>query len=136
MAEVPIIWKWFADPINGLVSVICRPNQWTGFCMIGSSIMKELIINPFHANFASFLSRLFVWKIGNFDELQIPYFLLEICRCFLLNNVYKVVFEIFLLLFRSLVNSKIGFSECVETRSFLVFTNNSRSKEKIPNTFL
>ena len=40
--------------------VICRPNQWTGFCMIGSSIMKELIINPFHANFASFLSRLFV----------------------------------------------------------------------------
>ena len=48
----------------------------------------------------------------------------------------KLCSRFFLLLFTSLVNSKIGFSECVETRSFLVFTNNSRSKQKIPNTFL
>ena len=42
------IAKLFHD--NGLYhietsSLICRTNQWTGFYMIGTSAMKELILN-------------------------------------------------------------------------------------------
>ena len=43
-------------------------------------------------------------KIENFNELQLSQsliFLLQFCTRFLLNNVYKRMFEIFLILFRS-----------------------------------
>ena len=43
-------------------------------------------------------NQLFVRKIENFDELQLPYsqyFLLKLCTLFLLTNVYKRVCGIF-----------------------------------------
>ena len=66
-------------------------------------------------------TRSFVWKIENFDELQLPQsliFLLNFCSCFLLNNVYKSVFGIFSISFRSWVFDENVFCEFVETRSF------------------
>ena len=47
------------------------------------------------------------------------YFLLKFCTQFLLNNVYKTMFGIFLVMFRSSVINKSIKNECVETRSFL-----------------
>ena len=43
-------------------------------------------------------------------------FLLKICKCFLLNNVYKSVFEI-CFMFRSWGINKTVKNKCVETRS-------------------
>ena len=47
---------------------------------------------------------------------------------FLLNKVYKRVYGIFFILFRSWVINKSVKSEYVETSSFLIFANNSISK--------
>ena len=60
-------------------------------------------------------------------------FLLKFCTRFLLNNVYKRVFRIFSFLFRPWVIKKNVKNECVETRSFLTFANNSRSKPNKKN---
>ena len=57
------------------------------------------------------------------------YFLLKFCTQFLLNNVYKRMFGIFLVMFRSSVINKSIKNECVETRSFFIFANRSRSKQ-------
>ena len=61
-------------------------------------------------------------KLKNFDELQLPYSLIifaEIWSSFPLNNVYKRVFRILFMLFRSWVIDKNGICECVEASSFL-----------------
>ena len=76
---------------------------------------------------------LFVWKIENFDELQLPeslIFLLKFCTRFLLNNVYKRVFGVFLfcLDLELLISVK---NECAETTYFFIFANNPRSKKKL-----
>ena len=54
---------------------------------------------------------------------------------FLLSNVYKRVGGIFFILLRSWVINKTVKSECVETRSILIFANNSRSKQKKHPTY-
>ena len=78
----------------------------------------------------------FAWKIENFDELQLPefnIFLLKFCTRFVLSDVYKRVCGIFFILFRSVVINKSVKNECAETRSFLIFANNSRSKQNKKN---
>ena len=69
---------------------------------------------------------------------KVQYFLLKFCTRILLNNVYERMLGIFFILFRSRVIDKNVKNLCVETRSFLVFANNSRSKQnkKITNTHL
>ena len=57
------------------------------------------------------------------DELQLSYS----SKC-LQKNVWD-----FFILFRSWVINKSVKSECVETRSFLIFANNSRSKQNKKN---
>ena len=78
-------------------------------------------------------------KIENFNELQLSQsliFLLQFCTRFLLNNVYKRMFEIFLILFRSWVINKNIKSEFIETRSFLIFATQDLNKiKKTANTF-
>ena len=59
---------------------------------------------------------------------RVWYFLLKFCARFLLSNAYKSVCGVFLILFRSWVINKSVKNECVEIRSFLSFSNNSRSK--------
>ena len=55
--------------------------------------------------------------------------MLEFWACFLLNDVYKRMFGIFFILFRSWVIIKNIKNEYVETSSLLIFANNSRSKQ-------
>ena len=55
-------------------------------------------------------------------------------RLIRVNDVYKRVFGIFLIFFRSWVIIKNVKNKCVETRSFLFFTNNSRSKQNKNNS--
>ena len=43
------------------------------------------------------------------------------------------MFGIFFILFRSSVIDEPGFGECVETRSFSILANNSRSKQSKTN---
>ena len=43
------------------------------------------------------------------------------------------MFWIFLILFRSCVIDKPGFRDCIETRSFLILTTNSSSKQNKKN---
>ena len=59
---------------------------------------------------------------------KVYHFLLKFCTRFLLNNVCKRIFGIFFILFRSWVINKKVKNECVETRSFSIFENSSRSK--------
>ena len=49
---------------------------------------------------------------------KVYYFLLKFRTCFLFNNVYKRVFRILLILFKSWVINKNVRNECLETRSF------------------
>ena len=73
-------------------------------------------------------------KIKNFDQLQLPQrliFLPKFCTGFLLNNVYKSLFGIFFIFFRSWVINKTVKSKCVETRSFFIFASNSKPKQKL-----
>ena len=58
------------------------------------------------------------------------YFLLKFCKRFRLANqcLQKGVWDFFIL-FRSRVNSKPGFCECVKTRSVFILANNSSSKQ-------
>ena len=74
-------------------------------------------------------TRFFVWKIENFDKLQLQYFLLKFCKRFLLKNVYKRMFGIFLILFRSWVICKNKTRPDLYTLIFYIFINNSRSKQ-------
>ena len=68
---------------------------------------------------------------SNYPAVQ--YFLLKLWTHFLLINVYKRVSGIFLILFRSWVINKKVKNECIETRSFLIFASNSRSKQNKKN---
>ena len=74
-------------------------------------------------------TRFFVWKIENFDELQLQYFLLKLCKRFRLTNVYKWMFGIFLILYRSWVIWKNKRRPGLYTLVFYNFINNSRSKQ-------
>ena len=60
-------------------------------------------------------------------------FLLKFCTRFLLNNIYKRTVGNFFILFRSWVIIKNVKNECVENRSFVIFANNSRSKQNKTN---
>ena len=78
-------------------------------------------------------TRLFVWKIENFDKLQLPQsltFFAGICTHFLHNNVYKSVFGIFFILFRSWVINKNVKNDCVETRSWFLQITQDLTKIK------
>ena len=67
------------------------------------------------------------WRALTTIEFYI--FVLRFCTRFLLTNVYKMVFGISFTMFTSSVIDKPSFCECVETRSFLIFANNSRFKQ-------
>ena len=77
-------------------------------------------------------------KIENFDEFQLPqsliFFCWNFCTRFLLNNVFKKVVGIFFIFFRTWVINKSVKNECVETRSFFIFSNNPRSKQNKKNS--
>ena len=71
------------------------------------------------------------------NDHRVQYFLLKFCTRFLLSNVYKRVCGIFLFCLyleckkrvcRNQVCKSVK-NECLETRSFLIFANNSRSKQ-------
>ena len=72
-----------------------------------------------------------LWRTPTTIEFNI--FLLKFCTRFLFGNAYKIVCGIFFILFTSWVINKSVKRECVETRSFLVFANNSRSKKNKKN---
>ena len=86
------------------------------------SIIKRLIIETFKNKGEV---TLFIFKhVIKFGKLQLPQsliFFLEFWALFLLNNVYKWVFGIFQVLFRSWVINKDVKNECVETRSSFIF---------------
>ena len=67
------------------------------------------------------------------DYHRVKIFLLKFYTRFLLNNAYKTVFGIFFILLRSWVINENSFSDCVETRLFWIFANNSRSKPNKKN---
>ena len=76
------------------------------------------------------------WKLWRAPTTTKFNILLNFCTHFLRINVYKSAFDIFFILFTSwVINNNIK-NECVETRSFFFFVNNSRSKQnkKIANT--
>ena len=81
-------------------------------------------------------TRYFIWKFENFDKFTNYHrfdIFLKLCTRFLLTNVYKSMFRIFFILFKSWV-IRPGFYTLV----LYIFINNSRSKQskKIPNTIL
>ena len=85
-------------------------------------------------------TKLFVWKIENFDELQLPQsliFLAEILHMFpnwqCLQNGVRDFFVVVVCLFRFWVINKNVKNESVESRSFSIFANNSRSKQNNKN---
>ena len=82
------------------------------------------------------LTRYFVWKIYH---LRFIYrrFLLKFCTRLLLTNVYKRVFGIVFILFRTLVicqNKKMTWFLHTHRNQF-INKSRSRQKKKIPNTF-
>ena len=71
-------------------------------------------------------TRIFVWKIENFDELQLPYsliFIAEIVHKFPSYEYLQKVVWHFFILFRSWIIDKLGFFECVETRYIFILAN-------------
>ena len=68
---------------------------------------------------------------SNYHRVQ--YFLLKFCTRFLLTNVYKKACEIFLFCLDLELDKSVK-NECLETWSFLIFSNNSRSKQNEKNT--
>ena len=85
-------------------------------------------------------TKLFVWKIENFDELQLPQsliFFAEILHMFpnwqCLQNGVRDFFVVVVCLFRFWVINKNVKNESVESRSFSIFANNSRSKQNNKN---
>ena len=68
---------------------------------------------------------------SNYHKVQ--YFMLRFYTRFLLKNVYKWMLCIFFILFRSWVINNNVKKECVETRSFFIFANISRSKQNKKN---
>ena len=74
------------------------------------------------------------WKLWQaLSTLEV--FFLNLCTRSLLNNIYKSMFGIFLFCL-DLVSCDVSFCESLETRSFLIFANNSRSKQNKKQTFL
>ena len=69
-----------------------------------------------------------LWRVPAATKFNI--FCWNFCTPFLLNSVFKRVVGIFLIFFRSWVINKSVKNECVETRSFFIFSNNPRSKQK------
>ena len=64
---------------------------------------------------------------SNYPRVQL--FQLEFCTRFPLTSVFKTVFEIFVVFFRSSVISKILKRPGFYTLAFYIFINNSRSKQ-------
>ena len=52
--------------------LICTGNQWTGFYMKGSSVMKELIYSEAVAWWCSSAKKLFQKIIKNFKKRSVP----------------------------------------------------------------
>ena len=65
-----------------------------------------------------------LWRTPTTIEFNI--FLLEFCTRFLLSNICKRVCAIFFIFFRSWVINKSVKNKFVETRSFIIFANNSK----------
>ena len=74
--------------------------------------------------------------LTTFNYHRVQYFLLKFYTLFLRNNVYKRVLGIFLFCLSWVINKDIKilrFCECVETSPFLIFANNSWSKQNKKN---
>ena len=71
--------------------------------------------------------------LTSFNYPTVQYFLLKLCTCFLLTNVYKRVCGIFFILFRSWVICKNWKRPGFYTLVFYTFINNSRSKQNKKN---
>ena len=71
---------------------------------------------------------------SNYNGVQ--YFLLKLCTRFLLTNMYKKVFKIFFILFKSWVIYKNKKWPGFYTLIFYIFINNSRSKQNPEQLFV
>ena len=85
----------------------------------------------FSRNQAIFLKNWKLWRAPSTTKFNI--FCWKFCTHFLHNNVYKRVCGLFFILLRSWVINKNIKNECEETRSFLIFANNSRSQQNKKN---
>ena len=79
------------------------------------------------------LIKLYKTRYQNLDKHKVWYFLLKFCTFFLLNNVYKRVFGIFFILFRSWVICKNKKRHGFYALVFHIFINNSRSRQNKRN---
>ena len=60
-------------------TLICRANQWTGFCMIGTFVMKELKYNSIHLiHFHRLFSNKCRWTSENTPSCIIPYLIIQL----------------------------------------------------------
>ena len=76
--------------------LVCRANQWTGFCMITVSVMKELIS---HLIFETILMKHFLQTnlrgVNNAANINYPQRLDAFTHLFTLPLIYKIIYQIY-----------------------------------------
>ena len=156
------LWVELAQEIIGAINrwaVLCpntkRPPLNRTQNSILDSVFKLAVMEWFFYNLVILIKLYKIWYLNSDETILFPrnqafclknwklwwvpatakfnIFLLKFCTRFLLNNIYKRTVGNFFILFRSWVIIKNVKNECVENRSFVIFANNSRSKQNKTN---